>query len=81
MQLRSLIILYILALRLLLLQRLSIAFTAKVKLYHVIKFPLYLSFAAHYNYTKFCRFTLILSLRIVLSCFYLLISHFENFSI
>ena len=34
----------------------------------------------NYNYTKIGRFAPILSVRIVLSCFYLLISHFENFS-
>ena len=34
----------------------------------------------NYNYTKIDWFAPILSMRIVLSCFYLLISHFENFS-
>ena len=34
----------------------------------------------HYNYTNIGRFTPILSMTIVLSCFYLLISNFENFS-
>ena len=34
----------------------------------------------NYNYTKIGRFGPILSIRIVLSCFYLLISHFQNFS-
>ena len=34
----------------------------------------------NYNYMKIGRFAPILSIRIVLSCFYLLISHFENFS-
>ena len=34
----------------------------------------------NYNYTKIDRFAQILSMRIVLSCFYLLISHFENLS-
>ena len=45
-----------------------------MNLYHVIKFPLHLSLTVHYNYTKFCRFTPILSIRIVSSWFYLLIS-------
>ena len=34
----------------------------------------------NYNYTKIDRFAPILFMRTVLSCFYLLISHFENFS-
>ena len=32
----------------------------------------------HHNYTKIGKFTPILSIRIDLSCFYLLLSHFEN---
>ena len=51
-----------------------------MNLYHETKFPFYLPFTVHYNYTKIGRFMLILSIRIVLSCFYLFISHFENFS-
>ena len=51
-----------------------------MNLYRVTKFSIYLSFTVHYNYTKIGRFTPILSIRIVLLCFYLLISHFENFS-
>ena len=51
-----------------------------MNLYHETKFPFYLLFTVYYNYTKIGRFTPILSIRIVLSCFYLLISHFENFS-
>lgn len=47
-------------------------------LYHVTKIPLYLSFIFHYNYRKFDRFTPFLSIRIVLSRFYLLIFHFES---
>ena len=39
-----------------------------------------LSLTVHYNYTKIGRFRPILSIRIVLSRFYLLLSHFENFS-
>ena len=63
-------------------EKLTIALTANGKREFV---PLdqvyfYLSFAVHYNYSKISRFTPILSVRIVLSCFYLLISHFENFS-
>ena len=38
-----------------------------------------LLFIIIYNYTKISRFTLILSIKIVLSCFYLLIFHFEKF--
>ena len=41
--------------------------TANVNLYHVTKFSTLLSFTVHYNYTKICRFMLILSLKIVLS--------------
>ena len=44
------------------------------------KFSIYLSFTVRYNYTKIGRFMPILSMTIVLSCFYLFISHFENFS-
>ena len=51
-----------------------------MNLYRVTKFSIYLSFTLHYNYTKIGRFTPILSIRIVLRCFYLLISHFENVS-
>ena len=46
------------------------------------KFSIYLSFTVHYNlnYSEIGRFTAILSITIVLSCFYPLISCFENFS-
>ena len=54
---------------LVLLERLSIAFTENVNLYHVTKFSLYLSFTVHYNYTKIGRFPPILSIRIVLAVF------------
>ena len=54
--------------------------TANVNLYHVTKFSIYLSFTVHYNNTKIGRFTPILSVRIVLSCFYQHIAHFKNFS-
>ena len=62
------------------LERLSIAFTANVNLYHVTKFPLYLSFTVHYNYSEISRFMPVLCIRAVLKCCYLLISHVENFS-
>ena len=54
--------------------------TANVTLFHVAKFFIYLSFTVHYNYAKIGRFTLILSVRIVSSYFYLHITHFKNFS-
>ena len=54
--------------------------TANVILYHVTKFSPYLSFTVHYDWTKSGRDTPVLSIRIVLSCFYLLFSYFENFS-
>ena len=40
-------------------QSLSITFreTANTNLYHVTKFPLYLSFTVHYFYTKISSFT------------------------
>jgi len=62
-------------------REIKIAFAANMNLYHVTKFSIYLSFTVHYNYTKSVKFTPFLSITIVLSCFYLLISHFENFSI
>ena len=55
--------------------------TAEVNLYHVTKFSfILLVINVHYNYTKIGKFTPILSIRIVLSCFYSLLSHFENVS-
>ena len=53
-----------------------LAFTAngKRELYHVTKFSIY------FNWTKIGRLTPILSIRIVLSRLYLLITHFEIFS-
>ena len=62
--------------------RLSFALAANVSLYHVTKCSITKSFTVHYkfNYTEIGRFTPILSITIVLSCFYPLISHFENFS-
>ena len=62
-------------------REIKIAFAANMNLYHVTKFSIYLSFTVHYNCTNSGRFTPFLSITIVLSCFYLLISHFENFSI
>ena len=47
---------------------------------YVTKFSIYLSFTVYYIYTKIGRFTPILSITIVFSWFYLLISHFEHFS-
>ena len=51
-------------------------------LYHVTKCSIYLSITVHYklNYSEIGRFTAILSITVVLSCFYLLISRFENLS-
>ena len=56
--------------------------TANVSLYHVTKCSITKSFTVYYkfNYTEIGRFTPILSITIVLSCFYPLISQFENFS-
>ena len=54
--------------------------TANVNLYHVTKFPPYFSFTVYCFYTKISRFMLVLSTRIVLDCFYLLIFYFEKFS-
>ena len=53
---------------------------SSVNLYHMTKSSIHLSFTIHYNYKKIGTFTSILSIRIVLSCFNLLISHFGNFS-
>ena len=69
-----------------LLERISTSFTANDKREFVPLdqvFPLivfFLSFTVHYNYRKIGNFTPILSITIVLSCFYLLISHFGHFS-
>ena len=41
---------------------------------------LLLSFTVHYNYMEISGLTLVLSIRIVLSCFHLLIFYFEKFS-
>ena len=66
-----------------LLERISIAFTANGKREFVPcdqVFPLIVVCTILYNYRKIGRFTPILPITIVLSCFYLLISHFEHFS-
>ena len=69
-------------LKLFTLERLSIVFTADGKREFVPRDQVssLLVVYCSYNYTKIGRFMPILSIRIVLSCFYLLISHFENFS-
>ena len=58
-------------------ERLSIAFTASVRREFV---PRDQGLLLYTLTTKIGRFTPILSIRIVLSCFYLLVSHFEDFS-
>ena len=54
--------------------------TANENLYHLIKFSLYLSFTVHYLYKEVSCFLPVLYIRIVLSCFHLLIFYFEKFS-
>ena len=57
--------------------------TAKINKIFVrrdLVFLLY-SFTVHYNYMEISGFTLVLSIRIVLSCFHLLIFYFEKFSL
>ena len=49
-------------------------------MYHVIKFSLYFSFTVYCFYTKISSFMLVLSTRIVLDFFYLLIFYSEKFS-
>ena len=51
-----------------------------MNLYHVTKFPPYFSFTVYCFYTKISSFMLVLSTRIVLDLFYLLIFHSEKFS-
>ena len=53
---------------------------ANVNLHHVNKFPIFLSFTVHYNYTEIISFMSALSMRIALSRFYQLIFYFEKFS-
>ena len=52
--------------------------TAKVNLYHVTKFSPYLSFTVHCFYTKISSFMPVLSKRIVLDCFYLLVFYSDE---
>ena len=56
-------------------ERFRVTFTVndKREFVHLTKSSRYLSFTVHYNYTEISS--------IVLSCFYLLISYFENFLI
>ena len=51
-----------------------------MNLYRVTKFPPYFSFTVYCFYTKISSFTPVLSTRIVLDLFYLLIFHSEKFS-
>ena len=51
-----------------------------MNLYHVTKFSPYFSFNVYCFYTKISSFMPVLSKRIVLDCFYLLIFYFEKFS-
>ena len=51
-----------------------------MNLYHVTKFSPYFSFTVYCFYTKIGKFIPVLSKRIVLDCFYLLIFYFEKFS-
>ena len=52
-------------------------FTTNTILYHVTKFPIYLSFTVYYFYTQISSFT---QFCIHEKCFYLLIFYFEKFS-
>ena len=63
-----------------LLERISIAFRANGKREFVPRDQVFPLIVVYYNYRKIGRFTPILSIAIVLSCFYLLISHFKHFS-
>ena len=51
-----------------------------MNLYHVTKFSPYSSFTVYCFYTKISSFMPVLSIRIVLDCFYLLIFYSEKFS-
>ena len=51
-----------------------------MNLYHVTKFSPYFSFTVYCFYTKISSFMPVLSTRIVLDCFYLLIFYSEKFS-
>ena len=63
-----------------LLERISIAFTTKGKREFVPRDQVFPLIVVYYNYRKIGRVTPILSIAIVLSCFYPLISHFKHFS-
>ena len=54
--------------------------TANVNLYHLTKFSPNLPCTVYYLYTKISAFTPVLSIRIVLDSFYLLIFYSEKFS-
>ena len=53
---------------------------AYVNLYHVTKFSPSLSFTVYYLYSKISRFKPVLSIRIALDSFYVLIFYSEEFS-
>ena len=61
-------------------ERLRFTFTPNVNLYYVTKFSPYFSFTVYCFYTKMSSFMPVLSTRIVLDCFYLLIFYSEKFS-
>ena len=51
-----------------------------MNLCNVTKFSLYLSFTVNYFYKKIGSFMLVLSMKIVVDCFYLLIVYSKKFS-
>ena len=51
-----------------------------MNLYHVIEFSPYFPFTVYCFYTKISGFMPVLTIRIVLDCFYLLIFYSEKFS-
>ena len=57
----------------------KIALTANVKLYHMTKFSLYLSFTVYYFYTGISCFMLYSSSRLISNNFFLLISNLRNY--
>ena len=66
-------------LKYIIMERFRATFAANVNLYHVTKFHLFLSFTVHYVCTNISSFTPVLSKRIVLGSFYLLIFFLEEF--
>ena len=52
----------------------------RLRLYHVTKFSPYFPFTLYCFYTKISSFMPVLTIRIVLDCFYLLIFYSEKFS-